>query len=132
MSFFVLYKRITITTAFSKVKWGNHRTLHLFRRNQKSCENMTVIGFKTLESNMPEMELDIDLCISQLYLLDIMNSVCTEMWSDSLKQRNPGKISHAYWHITGNRIILLNVVSKSPTSSLKALTECIMKVYAFM
>lgn len=49
--------------------------------------------------------------------------------SDDLANRDPGKISHARWLTTANRILRVYVSSENPSENLKILTKYIVLVY---
>lgn len=98
----------------------------------ENCEKMPVVSFEPISSNMPHMEPNLDLSTDQKYLHDIVNSVNTGFVSYALEQKNPGKISHARWLTTVNRILRLYVATEHPFGPLKTLATYIMKVYAPM
>ncbi|KAK5648348.1 hypothetical protein RI129_003240 [Pyrocoelia pectoralis] len=97
----------------------------------ESCENLPVENFKRIKSDLPQLDGNrSDLSTDQQYLLDIVQSVETGNVSASLASRNPGKLSHARWLTTANRIMRLYVATKVPDENLCLLTTYISKVYA--
>ncbi|CAH1114862.1 unnamed protein product [Psylliodes chrysocephalus] len=48
----------------------------------------------------------------------------------NLSKRDPGKLAHARWLTTANRILRLYVASEQPSNKLKTIKEFILKVYA--
>lgn len=89
-----------------------------------------MVTFEMLESNMPPIELNLDLSTDQSYLRDIVIAISTGTVSESLARRNSGHMSHARWLTTANRILRLYVSSENPKPELKTLAQFIMKVYA--
>jgi len=94
-----------------------------------NCEQLKVGNFDVIESEMPDINCD-DLSTDQKYLLDICNAVRGGLCSDDLANREPGKMSHARWLTTANRILRLYIATENPTEQLKHLSEFVVKVYA--
>lgn len=96
----------------------------------QASENSPATTFLTIPSeNLPALVPD-DLSSDQKYLWDICQAVTTGVCSESLAQRNPGKLSHSRWLTAANRILRLYVSSNDVTRNLQILSEYIVKVYA--
>lgn len=95
-----------------------------------TCEQLPATAFHPIQSeNLPELVPD-DLSTDQKYLWDICQAVMSGVCSESLTQRNPGKLSHSRWLTAANRILRLYVSSSSVTKELQILSEYVVKVYA--
>lgn len=95
------------------------------------CETLSVVKFNIIKSNLPKINSkEYDLSTDQKYLLEICQSIELGNVSASLASKNPGKLSHARWLTTANRILRLYVASETPSESLGILVNYIMKVYA--
>ena len=95
----------------------------------ETCEQLSVVVFEAIESDMPSVD-GVDLSTDQKYLHDICNAVRSGRCSDDLSKRGPGKMSHARWLTTANRVLRLYVATLNPTAELKQLSEFVIKVYA--
>lgn len=93
-----------------------------------SCQNLDVVNFVAIESDIPEVDLK-ELSTDQKYLYEISKAVSTGTCTEELARRNPGNISHARWLTLANRILRLYVAMDDPTPELRKLAEFIMKVY---
>lgn len=97
----------------------------------ENCEKQTVIDFQRIEGNLPDQLRALsDLSSDQKYLLEICLAVSSGVCTPDLAARSPGKLSHARWLTTANRILRLYISQKNPSESLKILTTYVMKVYA--
>lgn len=95
------------------------------------CETKDVVSFKSIPSESISIE-NSDLSTDQKYLLDIYNAVREGEVTDQLAIRSPGKMHHARWITTANRILRLYVSTTTPTENLMLIVSFIMKVYAPM
>lgn len=69
------------------------------------------------------------LSTDQKYLYMIYSAVSSGICYENLAKMNPGKMHHARWLTTANRILRTYVSTASPTESLNLLVRYIMKVY---
>ena len=72
------------------------------------------------------------LSTDQFYLFKICQAVESGEYSANLKNCSPGKMGHARWLTTANRILRLYVGSPQPSENLIAMVTIIMRVYAPM
>jgi hypothetical protein len=98
----------------------------------KSSENLEVVEFAPIVVELPEINESITLSTDQTYLLDICHAVSSGHCPPNLARMNPGKLSHARWLTTANRILRYYVGCKEPSDNLKIIVEFIMKVYSKM
>lgn len=96
-----------------------------------NCENLPVVRFVVISSDFPNIDRK-DLSTDQRYLWDICQAVINGNCSSGLFQRQPGKLSHARWITTANRIMRLYISSSEPSNQLQTLAEFVMRVYAPM
>lgn len=100
-------------------------------KSLENCDKQPVIDFQRIEGKFPnELRVLPDLSSDQKYLLEICLAVSSGICSPDLAARNPGKLSHARWLTTANRILRLYISQKNPSESLKILSTYIVKVYA--
>ena len=99
-----------------------------------NCENLPVIKFAAISNEFPKIDIEVikDLSTDQRYLWDICQAVTNGNCSTSLSKKHPGKMSHARWITTANRIMRLYISTLEPSNKLQTLAEFIMKVYAPM
>lgn len=96
-----------------------------------NCEKLPIVNYDTISSQFPKID-KMDLSTDQQYLWDICQCVTNGNCPLSLSQKNPGKVSHARWLTTANRIMRLYISSPEPSKELQILAEFIVKVYAPM
>ena len=75
----------------------------------ETCEQLSIVEFEAIESEMPNVDC-VDLSTDQEYLHDICNALRSGHSSDDLAKRDPGKMSHARWLTTANRILQLKTL----------------------
>ena len=63
------------------------------------------------------------------YLLMIYGAVSSGKCNHNLAKNCPGKISHARWLTTANRILRLYISTEDPSNNLLLIVDYIMKVY---
>lgn len=103
--------------------------LHSKYYNTETGENLPITNFRPIRSeNLPKLVPD-DLSTDQKYLWDICQAVASGVCTESLLQRNPGKLAHSRWLTAANRILRLYVSTKEVSKNL-TLTEYVMKIYA--
>jgi hypothetical protein len=95
----------------------------------ETCEQLNIVDFHAIETKIPEITCN-DLSTDQKYLLDICNAVSRGYCPHDLATRQPGKMSHARWLTTANRVLRLYIATEQPTTELKQLAEFVIKVYA--
>ena len=93
------------------------------------CEKLPIAQFTAIPCEDISFESS-DLSTDQAYLLQIHRAVSTGECSRELALKNPGKMHHARWLTTANRILRLYVSEANPTPSLLAIVNYIMAVYA--
>ncbi|KAJ8930507.1 hypothetical protein NQ314_016691 [Rhamnusium bicolor] len=100
------------------------------RQNENQEREREHLSVEPVRDNLPKIERKgYDLSTDQRYLLEIVQSIESGSVSASLASRNPGKLSHARWFTTANRILRLYVASENPSESLRILVNYVMKVY---
>lgn len=92
---------------------------------------MPIKKFKVIEANLPEISFA-ELSTDQQYLYKICNAISKGKVSLSLSHRDPGKMAHARWITTANRILRLYVATETPSESLLILSQYVIKVYALL
>ena len=97
----------------------------------ENCELLPVIKFKAIEGENISVDKD-DLSCDQKYLFDIYKAVISGFCSEDLASRQPGKMNHARWLTTANRILRVYVSTKEPSNDLIDIVTFIKKVYAPM
>lgn len=96
----------------------------------ETCENLPVVSFHPIQSeNFPILVPD-DLSTDQKYLWNICQSVTSGICTESLANRNHGKLSHSRWLTAANRILRLYISSNKVSRNLQILSEYVLKVYA--
>lgn len=95
----------------------------------ESCENRPVVLFQSIPAELPEISTQ-TMSTDQKYLYKIVTAVITGIFLDDLKNKSPGKMSHARWLTRANRILRLYVSIEAPSENLCILTTYIVKVYA--
>ena len=93
------------------------------------CEKLPIAQFTAIPCEDISFECS-DLSTDQAYLLQIQPGESTGECSRELALKNPGKMHHARWLKTANRILRLYVSEANPTPSLQAIVNYIMAVYA--
>ena len=97
----------------------------------KSCANLPVVFFLSIEKNLPHLENKNDLSADQKYLMDMYIAVLSESFALDLPLRNPEKIAHSGSLTLANCVLRLHVATGNPTENLKTLTEKNMKEMHF-
>lgn len=87
--------------------------------------------FKSIESVLPVLDVNV-LSSDQQYLYKICHAVSDGQCSISLAKSSPGKLAHARWLTTANRLLRLYVATIKPSEVLQTLAEYVVKVYAPM
>ena len=100
-------------------------------REIQFCETLPIVDFVPISITLPELERN-SLSSDQKYLLDICTAVSTGYCLPDLALRNPGKLNHARWVTTANRILLYYVGCSEPSNKLQQIVEFVMKVYCQM
>lgn len=95
----------------------------------ETCERLPVVRYEKIEVDLPEVNLK-ELSTDQNYLYQICTAISTGNCPSNLANKSPGKLSHARWLTTANRILRAYIAIKNPSPSLKILTEYILRVYA--
>ena len=95
----------------------------------ENCEQRDIVQFRAIESIIPEVNCN-GLSADQQYLLDMCKAINAGHCSRDLEKKLPGKLSHARWLTTANRILRLYISTENPSEELLLLTEYTLKVYA--
>lgn len=93
------------------------------------CEKLPVVNFKKIETELPNVNLA-ELSTDQKYLYLICQAISTGNCPPNLANKSPGKMSHARWLTTANRILRAYIGTETPSTNLQILVEYILKVYA--
>lgn len=93
-----------------------------------TCENLPVVLFNKIETELPNRTTDISS--DQQYLYDLCKAISTGICSKNLQYRSPGKMAHSRWLTTANRLLRLYIGTKVPSVELVILVTFVMKVYA--
>lgn len=100
-------------------------------KNLPTCDQLPIVNYKPIKSILPDVDKK-QLSTDQKYLFDISTAVSSGECPASLASRNPGKLSHARWLTTANRILRLYVGTPDPSENLIEITTFINRVYAPM
>lgn len=103
----------------------------LISKSLATCEKLPVIEYYPIECELPDVDgqqLSTDQKISFRYI----KAVSSEEFPVSLATRNPGKLSHARWLTTANRVLRFYVSTTNPSENLREISTFVIKVYAPM
>lgn len=103
----------------------------LSEKNFTSCDQLPVINYKPIKCELPEVDRE-QLGTDQKYIFDVTTAVSAGEFPASLAFKNPGKLSHARWLTTANRIVRLYISTPTPSENLVKIATFIIKVYAPM
>lgn len=92
------------------------------------CEKLPIVEFEQIQGEELVVTTS-DLSTDQKYLLKIYTAVTSGHCPDDVARLNPGKIHHARWLTTANRIIRLYVSENEPSSELMTIVNYIIRVY---
>jgi len=95
----------------------------------RDCDKQAICDFSAIPSEVITIDSN-ELSTDQQYLLQIYNAVSSGECPNELALKNPGKMHHARWLTTANRILRLYVSEPSPSSRLLVIVNFIMRVYA--
>ncbi|KAF0706458.1 Uncharacterized protein FWK35_00034701, partial [Aphis craccivora] len=95
----------------------------------ESCEKKSVVQFQPISAELPELLIE-NLSSDQKYLYRIVSSVITGIFPEDLKNKSPGKMSHARWLTRANIILRIYVPIEVPSENLTILAMYVVKVYA--
>ncbi|GBM43932.1 hypothetical protein AVEN_125122-1 [Araneus ventricosus] len=100
----------------------------------KRCEKNPVVKFDQIDCTLQPLDLkDIEkLSTDQQYLYRICLAIKDGSCSSSVTDNSPGKLSHARWLTTANRLLRLYIGTPSPSQNLIILLKYVMLVYAPM
>lgn len=90
---------------------------------------MPVVKFESINTTLPELCPN-DLSTDQQYLFQMCCDIRDGNCPATLAAKDPGKMSHARWLTTANRLLRLYVATSNTSSSLNILTQYILMVYA--
>ncbi|GBL90178.1 hypothetical protein AVEN_130304-1 [Araneus ventricosus] len=94
----------------------------------KVCEKRPVIGFKSIDCQIPTIDRSI-LSKDQQYLLDIAMAIKSGNCKEDLTVPDPGPLTHSRWLTTVNRTLRLYLNEESPTPELQEIAVFILKSY---
>ena len=87
--------------------------------------------FQKINCILPEIESK-ELSKDQKYLYEMCLAISSGECPLELVHCGPGKMSHARWLTTANRLLRLYAGTPDPTENLITLAEFILKVYALV
>lgn len=98
----------------------------------KLCDALPIVPFqrRQFQLSVDNTAFLSDLRADQLYLYDMCTAILNGHVSERLAKKSPGKMNHARWLTTANRVLRLYVATKKPTALLVNLVEYILYVYA--
>lgn len=102
---------------------GNTRGPFIFSgpigKKLESCENLKIVKYEVIPFKCDVQTTDSRVYSSdQKYLHDICISISNGVCDDKVAKRSPGKMNHARWLTTGNRILRLYVSTSKPSNNL--------------
>lgn len=100
-------------------------------KNLPSCEQLPIVKYRAIGCVLPDIDKT-QVSTDQKYLFDISTAVSSGECPASLASRSPGKLSHARWLTTANRILRLYVSTPDPSANLIEITTFVNRVYAPM
>lgn len=95
-----------------------------------TCESLPIIQYQPMPVQWLQDFSGKDLSSDQQYLLDMCHAVSSGECSVGLANRSPGKVHHARWLTTANRLLRLYVSTSDPSENLRCLVHYVMNVYA--
>ncbi|GBL93077.1 hypothetical protein AVEN_216438-1 [Araneus ventricosus] len=100
----------------------------------KDCEKTPAVKFDQIDCTLLPLDLkDIKkLNTDQQYLYRICLAIKDGSCSSSVTDNSPGKLSHARWLTTANRLLRLYIGTPSPSQNLIILVKYLMLAYAPM
>lgn len=95
------------------------------------CEKRPLVEFQNIpgDGELPNVPIQ-DLSTDQKYLFRIVSAVTSGVFPEDLKNKSPGKMSHARWLTRANRILRLYVSVEAPSQNLVTLATYVVRVYA--
>lgn len=98
----------------------------------KNCEQLPIVEFRKqmFQLSVEYDEFVKDLRADQLYLFNMCTAISNGSIAPNLAVKSPGKMSHARWLTTANRILRLYVSSSKPTILLTNIVKYILNIYA--
>ncbi|CAG9834556.1 unnamed protein product [Diabrotica balteata] len=112
---------------------GPHGFSGLIGKALADCHKQTPTKFEPIISPVEVLFPDlnkVDLSMDQKYLYDICKIVTKGESPPGFGDRSPGKLNHARWVTTANRVLRLYIASSSPSDQLKDLAKYVALVYA--
>lgn len=114
---FAAHEWITVATFIHHIDAstsGPQTFLGEIGKQLESYEKKYVIQFQPIAAVLPGLSFE-DMSSDQKYLYQIVSVVITDVVSEDLKNKSPGKMSHAWWLISANRILQLYVSIEAPS-----------------
>ena len=102
-----------------------------FGKDLANCEHMPIVDYNFIVTESVEIDEEVrqSLSTDQKYMYDIYEAVRTGICSESLARREPGRLNHARWLTTANRILRLYVSTEKPSEALISVVKFAMTVY---
>ncbi|CAH1107966.1 unnamed protein product [Psylliodes chrysocephalus] len=91
---------------------------------------MSEVQFEPITTQLSELP-ETDLSTNQQFLYQ-SSAISIGIIPDNLANKNPGKLSHACWLTTANRLLRLYVATDNLSDNLKYITTTILRIYAPM
>ena len=95
------------------------------------CDTLSIVNYIPVSVTLPKIDKK-SLSSDQKYLLDICKAISTGYCPNALANRNPGKLNHARWVTTANRILRYYVGCSEPSHKLREIVEFVIRVYCQM
>lgn len=110
---------------------GPHNFSGCIGKSLENCLQLPLVEFESIECELPAIDRDsTDISTDQKYLWDMCHAISNGYCSVGFSKREPGKLFHARWLTTANRILRVYVGTEAPSNNLKILVVFILKVYA--
>jgi len=93
------------------------------------CQSRSVRKFEPIPTHLEGIRSE-NLSNDQFYLFEIVSAVSNGTVSDSLANKSPGKLCHARWMTTANRILRTYVSEEDPSDKLVVLAKFVSTIYA--
>lgn len=92
-------------------------------------EQLPIVKFRKIAVDLPTLDVD-KLSTDQKYLYQICQAISSGNCPTALSTKSPGKLSHARWLTTANRVLRLYIGTEEPSLEIETIVEYIVKVYA--
>lgn len=93
---------------------------------------LPIVQFRSIAVNLPKLKYNMksnELSTDQQYLYEITEAISKGIVSESLAQRNPGKVHNSRWLTLANNILRIYIGTQNPSQDLVDIVTYILKVY---